>query len=585
VNISRDDDQVPKKESQHFIRGIAASAGAAIGSAVRAFDTLFIPFNFKLQPDQVRVEIDRFRVSVEKSKDQLKRVQGELRRKSGPESSFLIDAHLLVLQDRLFVDRILEKIENESINSEWAIQQVSDDLFQAYDRLNDDYLRERRGDLEDIVRRLLHNLQSKPLPTFKKLPYDAILIGKAVPPSTLFELRSRRIVGLATETGSPLSHTAIMARSLEIPAVMGAADLSHVMSGDLLIVDGNRGLVIASPSEETLEEYRKRDRDEKKLRTTKKSAASASGPCLTEDHVRISLGANINFSEEVKAASMHGCESIGLYRTEFDFFREGKQPEENSLLADYSHVLKIAKGAPVTFRTIDVGIDQKTWEDVNLNLGARGLRFCLENKDVFKKQLRSLYRASVHGPTRILLPFVSTIDDLDAAREILAEVRSELDLRRQPYDPGVPIGVMIETPAAAQTCDLMASRVDFFCLGTNDLIQYYLVIDRSDQSVMHLYNPYHPAILRCLHQVYTLLQPTGKPITVCGEMAADPPAAAVLLGLGFTSLSVNLAAYPRIRRMIRSVSFAQLRELAEQILKMQKPNEIEQKVRATVYRT
>jgi phosphoenolpyruvate-protein kinase (PTS system EI component) len=191
----------------------------------------------------------------------------------------------------------------------------------------------------------------------------------------------------------------------------------------------------------------------------------------------------------------------------------------------------------------------------------------------------------VNGPTKILLPFVSTVDDLDAARHIIREVRSELDLRRQPYDPNVPIGVMIETPAAAQTCDLMADCVDFFCLGTNDLIQYYLVIDRSDRSVVHLYNPFHPAILRCLHQVYTLLRPTGKPITVCGEMAADPPSAAVLLGLGFTSLSVNLAAYPRIKAMIRSISIAQLRELAGQIMKMHKPKEVEQKVRATVYRT
>jgi phosphotransferase system enzyme I (PtsI) len=190
----------------------------------------------------------------------------------------------------------------------------------------------------------------------------------------------------------------------------------------------------------------------------------------------------------------------------------------------------------------------------------------------------------VHGPTRILLPFVSSVDDLDSAHAILEEVRRELDARRQPYDPHVPIGVMIETPAAAQTCDLMASRVDFFCLGTNDLIQYYLVVDRSDQSVVHLYNPFHPAILRCLHQVQALLRPTGKPITVCGEMAADPPSAAVLLGLGFSALSVSLTAYPRIKRMIRSVSMAQLKDLAAQILKMNKPKEVEEKVRTTVYR-
>jgi phosphoenolpyruvate-protein phosphotransferase (PTS system enzyme I) len=568
---------------ERIIHGVVASVGTAVGKAVRTFDPLFVSFNFKLRPDQVRKEVERFRGSVEKSRVQLKRMQSELRKKTGPESSFLIDAHLLVLQDRLFVDRIIEKVETDCINSEWAIQQVSDELFQAYDRLNDEYLRERRGDLDDIVRRLLHNLQSKPLPSFKKLPYDAILVGKLVLPSTLFELRSQRIVGLATETGSPLSHTAIMARSLEIPAIVGASELAEVASGDVLIVDGERGIVIWSPSDETVAQYKNRDRDRKKLK--KKPATSVSAPSRTEDSVQISLGANINFSEEVRAAAAQGCESIGLYRTEFDFFREGKQPDEESLVADYSLVLKSAKGAPVTFRTIDVGIDQKSWDGVNMNLGVRGLRFCLENTDIFKKQLRSLYRASVHGPTRILLPFVSSVDDLDAALAVIEEVRRELQARRHRYDPNVPIGVMVETPAAAQTCDLMASLVDFFCLGTNDLIQYYLVVDRSDQSVAHLYNPFHPAILRCLQQVYTLLRPTGKPVTVCGEMAADPSSAAVLLGLGFTSLSVSLVAYPRIKRLIRSVSMSQLKDLAGEIMKMHKPNEVEEMVRAAVYRT
>jgi phosphoenolpyruvate-protein phosphotransferase (PTS system enzyme I) len=568
---------------ERIIHGVVASVGTAVGKAVRTFDPLFVSFNFKLRPDQVRKEVERFRGSVEKSRVQLKRMQSELRKKSGPESSFLIDAHLLVLQDRLFVDRIIEKVETDCINSEWAIQQVSDELFQAYDRLNDEYLRERRGDLDDIVRRLLHNLQSKPLPSFKKLPYDAILVGKLVLPSTLFELRSQRIVGLATETGSPLSHTAIMARSLEIPAIVGASELAEVASGDVLIVDGERGIVIWSPSDETVAQYKNRDRDRKKLK--KRPATSVSAPSRTEDSVQISLGANINFSEEVRAAAAQGCESIGLYRTEFDFFREGKQPDEESLVADYSLVLKSAKGAPVTFRTIDVGIDQKSWDGVNMNLGVRGLRFCLENTDIFKKQLRSLYRASVHGPTRILLPFVSSVDDLDAALAVIEEVRRELQARRHRYDPNVPIGVMVETPAAAQTCDLMASRVDFFCLGTNDLIQYYLVVDRSDQSVAHLYNPFHPAILRCLQQVYTLLRPTGKPVTVCGEMAADPSSAAVLLGLGFTSLSVSLVAYPRIKRLIRSVSMSQLKDLAGEIMKMHKPKEVEEMVRAAVYRT
>jgi phosphotransferase system enzyme I (PtsI) len=566
-------------EDNRIIRGVAASAGVIAGHVVRAFDPEFISFNHKLKSADVAEETERFDRSVDKSRRQLRRMQRQLKRRSGPESSFLIDAHLLILQDKLFVDRILEKIESEQINAEWAIQQVSDELFEAYDRLQDEYLRERRGDLDDIVRRLLHNLHANDQLSLNKLPYDAILVGRVIPPSTLFELRSQRVVGLVTETGSPLSHTAIMARSLEIPAVMGSEDLSGIEPGEFLIVDGDKGIVICSPTKDTLEEYKPRVRTGRRIPTRPRATAV---PVATVDGVRISLGANINFSDEVKAVVANGCESIGLYRTEFDFFRDGHEHDEESLVMDYSTVLKTAKRMPVTFRTIDVGIDQKSWDGVNSNLGVRGLRFCLENQDVFRTQLRALYRASVHGKARILLPFVSTVDDLDAAREIIADVRRELDRKSVRYDSSVPVGVMIETPAAAQTCDLMASLVDFFCLGTNDLIQYYLVVDRSDQTVMHLYNPFHPAILRCLNQVYTLLEPTGKPITVCGEMAADPPSAAVLLGLGFRSLSVSPTAYPRIQQMIRSVSIAELRALANQLLKMQKPKDVEDKVRAAV---
>jgi len=567
------------KDSETIIRGVVASGGVTTGHAVRAFDPQFISFNYKLKLDQIDKESVRFGKSVEKSRRQLRRMQQQLRKRKGPESSFLIDAHLLILQDKLFVDRINHKIRDERINAEWAIQQVSDELFEAYDKLQDEYLRERRGDLDDIVRRLLHNLQANTQPSLDKLPYDAILVGRAIPPSILFELRSQRVVGLVTETGSPLSHTAIMARSLEIPAVMGAEDLSQIAPGEPLILNGDEGLVICSPSAKTVEEYKSR------LKTTKRPvrrAPIAPAPVLTADRVRISLGANINFREEVHAVIAGGCESIGLYRTEFDFFREGRQPDEEALFKDYVEVLKAARKTPVTFRTIDVGIDQKSWDGVNPNLGVRGLRFCLENQDVFRRQLRALYRASVHGKTRILLPFVSTVDELDAAREIIADVRKELDGKGHRYDPKVPVGVMIETPAAAQTCDLMASRVDFFCLGTNDLIQYYLVVDRSDQSVMHLYDPFHPAILRCLNQVYTLLEPTGKPVTVCGEMAADPPSAAVLLGLGFTSLSVSLPAFSRIHQMIPKLDLSELHDLARQLLVMQKTKDVEERVRATV---
>src|SRR5262245_39409322 len=268
------------KGSELILNGVMASAGIAIGHAIRAFDPLFISFQREISPDQVTREVARFRVCVQKSQEQLKRIQNQLRRSSAPESSFLVDAHLLILQDRLFVDRIVEKIESDSINAEWAIQQVSDELFQAYDRLQDEYLRERRGDLDDIVRRLLHNLQTHAAPSFQKLPYDAILVGRAIPPSILFELRSQRIVGLIPETGSPLSHTAIMARSLEIPAVMGASDLSGISPGELLILDGDGGFVICSPSKEAIEQYKPRTR---KIKRSARRSAVESAPALTLD--------------------------------------------------------------------------------------------------------------------------------------------------------------------------------------------------------------------------------------------------------------------------------------------------------------
>jgi len=563
---------------ERILRGATSSGGVAIGRAIRAFDPLLIPSELYIQPSETAKEVARFRASVDKCRKQLERMREELHQSSIPESSFLVDAHLLILQDKLFVDRIIQKISENAVNAEWAIQQVSDELYEAYDRLQDDYLRERRGDLEDIVRRMLRNLRSATSSSVPTLPYNAILVGKTIPPSVLFELRASRVSGLVTETGSPLSHTAIVARSLGLPAVTGILDISSIGSGNQLIVDGTRGFVVCDPDAETLKEYRQRA---KPGRHASRRAAVVT-PCVTEDGIRISLGANINFCEESQSAVSAGIESIGLYRTEFDFFKEGGRPTEDELSTQYSRVLKAVSPAVVTLRTIDVGNDWNSRDGASSSLASRGLRFSLENQDLFKLQLRALFRASRSGHMRILLPFVSTIDDLDAALEIIAGVRRDLTRQRHGYDKNVPIGVMIETPAAAQTCDLMASRVDFFCLGTNDLIQYYLVVDRSDQSAAQLYTPFHPAILRCLHQVYTLLQYSGRPITVCGEMAADPAAAAVLLGLGFTSLSVSLAAYARIRETIGTLNVGKLRELAGEIMKMDSPRHVEARVRSTI---
>lgn len=562
---------------ERVLKGIAASPGVAFGHAVTAWDPELVTLNYTLEKNEVETHVESFRTSVEKSRRQLRKVQAELESSKAGDSTTLIDAHLLILEDSMFIDRIVEKIREDRINSEWAIQAVSGTILEAYDRVHDDYLRDRRGDLEDVVRRLLFNLRSYEPPTFRSLRYHSILVGKTILPSTLLELKSPRLVGVVTETGSPLSHTAIIARSMDVPAVMGVSDvLPGLISGELIIVDGDEGVVIRAPSESTLGDYRKRVK--RVAISRRRMARTVHAPCVTKDRISILLGSNINFKDEVDSVVSNECEAIGLYRTEFDFFREGAPLSEDKLVADYSHVLSVAGTLPVNIRAVDIGM-QEGGEVSPVQSGPRGLRFLLENKALFRRQMRAIYRASPHGHARIVLPFVSTLDELAEAKRVLSDVKSRLIRQGVVFDETVPLGVMIETPAAAQTCDLMASEVDFFCLGTNDLIQYSLAIDRTEQASIDLYNPFHPAVLRLLKQVHDLAAPTGKPVVVCGELAAEPLSAAVLLGLGFSALSVRVGAYPRVKRMIRSVVLSDLRELTLQLLNLRSRSEIERRVR------
>jgi phosphotransferase system enzyme I (PtsI) len=384
---------------------------------------------------------------------------------------------------------------------------------------------------------------------------------------------------VVTETGGPLSHTAIIARSMNLPAVMGVSDvLPGLMSGELVIVDGDAGVVIRAPSEATIEAYNTRAREEAKTRRRQHRATSA--PCVTKDRISILLGSNINFRDEVDLAVANECETIGLYRTEFDFFRDGKPQSEDQLYEDYAYVLTRARGLNVNIRAVDAG--REGTPGSGPVGGARGLRYLLDNRSLFRRQLRAIFRASVHGNARILLPFVSTLDELVEAKAIVADVRRRLSRAGADFDDTVPVGIMIETPAAAETCDLMATEVDFMCLGTNDLIQYLLAVDRTDMSHLDVLDPYHPAVLRVLGHVQSLTEPTGKPILVCGELAADPYSAAVLLGMGFTRLSVNAGAFPRIKRMIRSVAISDLRELVDGLMSMRSRDRIERQVRDTL---
>ncbi len=557
------------------LTGVASSPGVAFGHAVTSWDPQLVTLNYTLAPGEVEPQVSSLRAAIEKSRQQLVKMQVKLEQSLSGESTSLIDAHLLVLEDRMFVDRVIEKIRTEHINAEWAIQAVSGAILEAYNRVHDDYLRDRKGDLEDVVRRILFNLRSFNPLTFDSLRYNSILVGPMILPSTLLELKSPRLVGVVTETGGPLSHTAIIARSMKIPAVMGVADvLPGLMSGELIVVDGDEGVVICAPSEATLAAYRERVREEEKTRRRQSRVTSA--PCVTRDRISILLGCNINYKGEIDAAVSTECEAIGLYRTEFDFYRDGRSLTEDELTQEYGDVLEKARHRPVNIRAVDFGM--KEGLDTAHVAGARGMRFLLENRPLFRKQLRAIFRASTRGQARILLPFVATTDELTEARMIINDVRRRLTRGGVEFDDSVPVGAMIETPSAALTADLMASEADFLCLGTNDLIQYLLAVDRADQTGQQIQNPFQPAVLRALKQIQSLVAPTGKPLLVCGELAADPKMAAVLLGLGFTRLSVNVEAYPRIKRMIRSATMTQLRDLADGLLEMRSRDGIGKRV-------
>lgn len=557
------------------LTGVASSPGVAFGHAVTSWDPQLVTLNYTLAAGEVEPQVASLRAAIAKSRQQLVKMQVKLEQSLSGESTSLIDAHLLVLEDRMFVDRVIEKIRTERINAEWAIQAVSGTILEAYDRVHDDYLRDRKGDLEDVVRRILFNLRSFNPLTFDSLRYNSILVGPTILPSTLLELKSPRLVGVVTETGGPLSHTAIIARSMKIPAVMGVADvLPGLMSGELIIVDGDEGIVICAPSEATLAAYRERVREEEKTRRRQSRVTSA--PCVTRDRISIFLGCNINYKGEIDRAVSTECEAIGLYRTEFDFYRDGRGLTEDELAAEYGDVLETAGPRPVNIRAVDFGM--KEGLEAAHVAGARGMRFLLENRPLFRQQLRAIFRASIRGHARILLPFVATTDELTEARTIINDVRRRLARRGVDFDDAVPVGAMIETPSAALTADLMASEADFLCLGTNDLIQYLLAVDRTDQTGQQMQNPFQPAVLRVLKQIQSLVAPTGKPILVCGELAADPKMAAVLLGLGFTRFSVNVEAYPRIKRLIRAVTMSQLRDLADGLLEMRSRDGIQERV-------
>ncbi len=560
------------------LKGTGVSPGIAVGRALIVERDAAPVFRLALGPDEVERELARLSEAVAASRVQLQAIKERLSREAGLPHAYIFDAHLLMLEDPLLLDRARAVIRDDRVNAEWALRTVSEQLHALFGQFTDAYLRERSTDLDDVLGRIQLNLRgSVGAASLKRLPGSFVLVAENLTPSEAGELDWQQVLAVVTDAGSSTYHTAIIARSLGIPAVVGLKDATRrIPPGSLLVVDGSQGEVVVEPSAPTLagfravqEEYRQ---EEQRLQGTRGL------PAVTLDGACVRLLANVEFPEEAATASTYGAEGIGLFRSEYLLGRGLNWPSEERQLDVYRRLLDQMRPHPVTVRTWDVGL-----EDLGLGgpsspnpaLGERALRLLRRSPEPFRVQLRALLRAGLHGPLRLMFPFASGPADLRMALDLLEEVSTSLRREGIAFREDLPVGLNLEVPSAALTADLLASDVEFFSVGTNDLIQYLLAVDRSDPRVAALYQPLHPAVLRILDRIARSAEAHQVPLSVCGEMASQPLPALLLVGLGYRELSMTPSAVPRVKAALRAVRVAEAREVALQCLSLRTEAEIE----------
>jgi len=566
--------------SLRVFHGIAVSPGIAIGKVqvveVRRPRVRREPLDVARLPE----ELSRLKKAVEVSRGQIVEIQDRVAKEIGPQYARIFDAHLLILEDRWLMERACAIIQDQRVNVEFAVQEVLDPVRQALSRVEDGYLRERRTDVDDIEDRLLRNLLGQRAGFHvEEMRGDTVVFAHDLRPSDTAQLHRDTVLGLVTETGGRTSHTAIMARSLEIPAVVGVEGIcAQVQRHETVILDGIEGMVILSPDLEALTRYQARKQQFEYAGLALHKLGPLSGE--TQDGYRLRVTANIEFPEELSSVREHGGEGVGLYRTEFLYLNRPDLPTEEEHFAVYRAVAAEMNPRPTVIRTLDFGGDKlasaiQLAAEENPSLGLRAIRLCLHQPDMFRAQLRAILRASVFGALRIMYPMISGVAELRQANAILEDVKADLQRDGIPFDPKIQVGAMIEIPSAAVIADLLAREVDFFSVGTNDLIQYALAIDRINEQVAYLYEPLHPAVLRMLRTIVSAAHNEGIWISMCGEMAADPLHSLLLIGLGFDELSMNPGSIPLMKRIIRSVTFGQAVEVAQRVFGCATAREVE----------
>lgn len=566
-------------KTRAVFQGIGVSPGIAIGE-VRVADRCRVAVvEVPVAPEEVTSEIGRFHSALETAKAELQSVREQFSQSERHEHLFVIDAHLLILEDSMLVREVVGCIESEGINAEGALRRASQKFRSIFETMEDEYLRGRGDDVETVLERVLRNLAGDSRTLLPPLEGKVILATHDLSPADLLQLDRSKVIGFVTDIGGKTSHTAILARSFEIPAVVGMGDItSRVADGDRIIIDGSAGTVQLNPDQGAFSDYLRRKQEyefvEQELLLLREL------PAETTDGVAVALQGNVEFVEEVAAVRNHGGEGIGLYRTELLFMNRDDLPSEEEQFNAYAAVVREMAPLPVSIRTLDAGGDKVVTElnlqdEINPALGMRAVRLSLRFPGLFKTQLRAILRASAFGTVRVFFPMISGVAEVREAKSSLEEAKAELRLAGVPFDEKIEVGAMIEIPSAVITADILAKEVDFFSVGTNDLIQYSLAVDRTNKHLSYLYEPLHPAILRSLRMIADAAHSAGIRVSMCGEMAGDPHYLPVLLGLGFDELSMSPASIPRVKQVLRRCSRSAAEAAVDRALAFTTASEIE----------
>jgi len=567
-------------KSEISLKGIGVSPGIAVFKAQLLSVHTHKAVQRDITEDEVPLEIARFEESLIATHEQIKRIQKQVADVLGDDHASIFDAHILVVDDRTFIEEVIRTIKKDRVNVEPVLLSVANRYADMLSRVEDSYLAERSADIRDVTKRILANLAGESIDQMARITEPCIAVAHDLSPSDTASIDTKLVKAFVTDLGSSTSHTAIMAKALSVPAVVGLHNITAVVnSGDTLLIDGGKGFVFINPTEDRLEEYKKRAQEQQHIRQELDTLRDK--PPETKDGYLVPITANIELLEELDAVGNRGAKGIGLFRTEFLFLGDDGLPDEDSQAAAYAAAAKSQAPSPVVIRTLDLGADKlpKDFEapdELNPFLGDRAIRLCLSRPELFKTQLRAILRASVHENIRIMYPMISCVQEVVEANALLHICMSELMDQGIPFNAKIRIGSMIEVPSAAIVADLIAPHVNFFSLGTNDLIQYTMAVDRGNENVAHLYKPTHMAIIRLINQVVKVSHKHGLWTCVCGQMAADPQLVPLLVGLDVDELSVSPSQAPVIKDVVRKLYYTDSVELAQKALVSNSAEHIEE---------